>query len=111
MPTYAYGCPKCGHEFQKFHKMNAKVRPRCPACGTAAERRITGGAGVHFKGSGFYITDYKKGADKADGPDKTDKTDRTDKTDKTDTTEKGGGSASAASRTKKPDSGAKDSDS
>jgi putative FmdB family regulatory protein len=108
MPTYAYGCPKCGHEFQKFHKMNAKVRPRCPACGTAAERRITGGAGVHFKGSGFYVTDYKKGADKADGPAKTEKT---DKTDKTDATEKGGGSASAASRTRKPDSGAKGADS
>lgn len=61
MPTYAYRCPKCGHEFYKFHKMTVKTRPKCPECGTTAERRITGGAGLHFKGSGFYITDYKKG--------------------------------------------------
>jgi len=60
MPTYAYQCPKCGHAFQKFHKMTVKTRPKCPECGTTAERRITGGAGLHFKGSGFYITDYKK---------------------------------------------------
>jgi len=60
MPTYDYVCPSCGHEFQKFHKMNAKVRPKCPQCGTVAQRQITGGAGLHFKGSGFYITDYKK---------------------------------------------------
>jgi len=65
MPTYDYVCPNCGHEFQKFHKMNAKVKLKCPKCGTVAERKITGGAGLLFKGSGFYITDYKK-ADKAD---------------------------------------------
>jgi len=60
MPTYAYQCPTCGHQFQKFHKMTVKARPRCPECGATAQRRITGGAGLHFKGSGFYITDYKK---------------------------------------------------
>jgi putative FmdB family regulatory protein len=78
MPTYDYVCPNCGHEFQKFHKMNAKVRPKCPECGTVAQRRITGGAGLHFKGSGFYITDYKKTGKAGE----TDKADRTDKTDK-----------------------------
>jgi len=72
MPTYAYVCPSCGHEFHKFHKMNAKVRPKCPECGTVGQRRITGGAGLHFKGSGFYITDYKKSG----GPDKADKADK-----------------------------------
>lgn len=66
MPTYVYQCPKCGHEFEKFHKMTAKVRPKCPQCRTVAERRITGGAGLLFKGSGFYITDYKQGAAKGD---------------------------------------------
>jgi putative FmdB family regulatory protein len=60
MPTYAYRCPACGHEFEKFQKITANRRPRCPSCGTAVERVITGGAGLHFKGSGFYITDYKK---------------------------------------------------
>jgi putative FmdB family regulatory protein len=61
MPTYAYRCPACGHEFEKFHKMSARTRPKCPVCGGVAQRVITGGAGLHFKGSGFYVTDYKKG--------------------------------------------------
>jgi putative FmdB family regulatory protein len=60
MPTYAYRCLSCGHEFEKFHKMTVRTRPKCPECGTTAERVITGGAGLHFKGSGFYITDYPK---------------------------------------------------
>jgi putative FmdB family regulatory protein len=65
MPNYAYRCPSCGHEFQKFHKMSARTRPKCPECGTTAERVITGGAGLHFKGSGFYATDYPKKGSKA----------------------------------------------
>ena len=67
MPTYHYRCPSCGHDFERFEKINAKPRPRCPQCGTRAERQISGGAGLLFKGSGFYITDYKrpKGGDQA----------------------------------------------
>jgi putative FmdB family regulatory protein len=68
MPTYAYRCPSCGHEFQKFHKMNVRTRPKCPECGTRAERIITGGAGLLFKGSGFYATDYKKAPQPKQGP-------------------------------------------
>ncbi len=60
MPTYHYRCPSCGHEFERFEKMNAKSRAKCPACGKRAERMISGGAGLVFKGSGFYITDYKR---------------------------------------------------
>jgi putative FmdB family regulatory protein len=60
MPTYHYRCPSCGQEFERFEKMNAKTRPKCPACGKRAERMISGGAGLVFKGSGFYITDYKR---------------------------------------------------
>lgn len=59
MPTYDYACP-AGHEFEKFHKMSDRSRVRCPECGQVARRRISGGAGLHFKGSGFYITDYGK---------------------------------------------------
>lgn len=66
MPTYVYRCPACGHEFEKFHKITARARPKCPRCGRVAERVITGGAGLLFKGSGFYITDYKKGSGKRD---------------------------------------------
>jgi putative FmdB family regulatory protein len=59
MPTYEYQCPD-GHLFEKFQKMTDKPRARCPVCGKPATRKISGGAGLVFKGSGFYITDYGK---------------------------------------------------
>ncbi|HEU5358314.1 MAG TPA: zinc ribbon domain-containing protein [Gemmatimonadales bacterium] len=59
MPTYEYACP-AGHAFELFQKMSDKPRAKCPVCGRAAVRRISGGAGLVFKGSGFYITDYGK---------------------------------------------------
>jgi putative FmdB family regulatory protein len=59
MPTYEYRCPD-GHVFEKFQKMAEKPRAKCPVCGKAATRMISGGAGLVFKGSGFYITDYGK---------------------------------------------------
>jgi putative FmdB family regulatory protein len=59
MPTYEYLCPS-GHLFEKFQRMTDKPRAKCPVCGRAATRKISGGAGLVFKGSGFYITDYGK---------------------------------------------------
>ncbi len=59
MPTYEYTCP-AGHDFELFQRMSDKPRAKCPACGKIAVRKISGGAGLHFKGSGFYITDYGK---------------------------------------------------
>jgi putative FmdB family regulatory protein len=59
MPTYEYVCP-AGHEFEKFQKMSDSPRVKCPVCGKIASRKISGGAGLVFKGSGFYITDYGK---------------------------------------------------
>jgi putative FmdB family regulatory protein len=59
MPTYEYECPE-GHRFEKFQKMSDKPRAKCPVCGKPAVRKISGGAGLVFKGSGFYITDYGK---------------------------------------------------
>src|SRR3954469_1324776 len=59
MPTYEYECPE-GHRFEKFQKMTDKPRAKCPTCGKAAIRKISGGAGLVFKGTGFYITDYGK---------------------------------------------------
>jgi len=59
MPTYEYQCPE-GHAFEKFQKMTDKPRAKCPVCGKSATRKISGGAGLVFKGSGFYITDYGK---------------------------------------------------
>lgn len=59
MPTYEYLCPD-GHQFERFQKMSDRARVKCPDCGQTASRRISGGAGLVFKGSGFYITDYGK---------------------------------------------------
>lgn len=78
MPTYGYQCPACGHEFDKLQKISDDTRAKCPKCGKRAKRLISGGAGVVFKGSGFYETDYKRaGSDKGrkdSGADKESKT-------------------------------------
>lgn len=59
MPTYEYFCKKCGAEFEQFQSMSAEPLKICPECRqVAVERKISGGAGLIFKGSGFYITDY-----------------------------------------------------
>jgi putative FmdB family regulatory protein len=62
MPTYDFRCKQCGHEFELFQSMKDKPRGKCPECGAEAKRLISGGAGLIFKGSGFYITDYKNKA-------------------------------------------------
>ena len=60
MPTYDYVCDACGHTFEEFQSMTAKVLKKCPACGKLKLRRLIGtGAGVIFKGGGFYETDYR----------------------------------------------------
>ncbi len=61
MPTYAFRCPQ-GHEFDHFFRKmsDATQTLPCPTCGQEAVRQMSGGAGLVFKGSGFYITDYKR---------------------------------------------------
>lgn len=60
MPTYDYQCSACGHEFELFQQMSAPVKKKCPECGELKLQRLIGtGAGVLFKGSGFYETDYR----------------------------------------------------
>jgi putative FmdB family regulatory protein len=69
MPTYEYRCEACGHELELFQGITEAPKRKCPACKKSKLRRkIGGGAGFLFKGSGFYLTDYrsdsyKKGAD------------------------------------------------
>ncbi len=84
MPTYEYVCEKCGHQFEKFQSISAKPLTVCPQdlCQQKTwgkgkvKRAISGGAGLLFKGSGFYITDYRsekyKEAAKKDAPAKAD---------------------------------------
>lgn len=60
MPTYDYECRKCGHRFEKFQGINDPVLKTCPECRSRKLKRLIGtGAGIIFKGSGFYATDYR----------------------------------------------------
>jgi putative FmdB family regulatory protein len=65
MPTYEYRCENCGHEFEAFQTMSEPPVEKCPVCVGKVKRIISGGAGLIFKGSGFYITDYRSSEYKA----------------------------------------------
>jgi putative FmdB family regulatory protein len=69
MPTYEFRCPT-GHEFEKFYRSisGAPSEVACPTCGKKAERQMSAGGGLVFKGSGFYITDYGKDGKKPQTP-------------------------------------------
>ncbi|MBX2852631.1 MAG: zinc ribbon domain-containing protein [Phycisphaeraceae bacterium] len=84
MPTYDYVCDACEHEFEEFQMMSAKPLKKCPECGKNKLRRLIGtGAGIIFKGSGFYETDYR-----SDGYNKDKKADSEKKSEKKDSSEK-----------------------
>ena len=74
MPTYEYTCESCGYEFEQFQSITSKPIRKCPKCRKASVKRLIGvGAGVIFKGPGFYATDYrsesyKKAAESEKGP-------------------------------------------
>ncbi len=60
MPTYDYRCDACGHTFEQFQSITASPMKKCPGCGKLKLKRLFGvGAGLIFKGSGFYETDYR----------------------------------------------------
>ena len=61
MPTYDYECTssECAHRFEAFQSIKARPLRKCPACGNSVKRLIGSGAGIIFKGSGFYVTDYR----------------------------------------------------
>ena len=112
MPTYEYRCAN-GHEFEVFQRISDKPRTKCPECGGRATRMISGGAGLIFKGSGFYITDYgKDGKGPRREPEKSEKTEKTEKPEPAKSTDKTESSSGAAARSdapaKKPKKGSKD---
>jgi putative FmdB family regulatory protein len=59
MPTYEYECTRCGHVFEKFQSISAPPAKRCPKCRGKVNKLLSAGAGILFKGSGFYTTDYR----------------------------------------------------
>lgn len=73
MPTYEYACKACGHQFEEWQSITADPIKKCPSCGKKKVERLLGtGGAIIFKGSGFYITDYRsesyKKGEKADSP-------------------------------------------
>lgn len=103
MPTYDYECATCGHQFEEFQSITARPLKKCPECGKMQLQRLIGtGAGIIFKGSGFYETDYRsddyKKAAKADKEASTKTSDKA--SDKT-----GDKASDKKTETKKADSG------
>lgn len=69
MPTYDYRCDACGHGFDVFQSITDPAMKKCPKCRKQKLRRLIGaGAGIIFKGSGFYETDYKRSRGGVGGP-------------------------------------------
>ncbi|NOY05085.1 MAG: zinc ribbon domain-containing protein [Chlorobi bacterium] len=68
MPTYDYKCQNCEYQFESFQSINADPLSKCPQCGRPELKRLIGtGIGMIFKGSGFYITDYKRNGNGSSG--------------------------------------------
>lgn len=66
MPTYDYKCNECEYTFEEFHKMSDPPVEICPKCGGLVRKLVSGGAGIAFKGSGFYVNDYKSSGGSSD---------------------------------------------
>lgn len=107
MPTYDYECTSCGYTFETFHGMTEEPELSCPQCGNTVRRLIGGGAGIIFKGSGFYATDNRKSSAASDSGKKDDKQGAGEGADKSSGSESGGSDSSSSSSSSGSDSGSK----
>lgn len=106
MPTYEYRCDSCSHEFEAFQSMKDDPLTACPACGTDALRRlISGGTGVIFRGSGFYVTDSKGSVGSTKRPSSDTAATDSESTPKTDGASSGGGSEGGSTASTTPTAG------
>lgn len=86
MPTYDYKCDNCGHSFDVYQSMKADKLTKCPSCGENTLKRLIGtGSGLIFKGSGFYLTDYKNKPSESSSSSSVSKTGDSQKTETSDT--------------------------
>tara|TARA_Y100000739_G_C20604096_1_gene464599 strand:+ start:1499 stop:1759 length:261 start_codon:yes stop_codon:yes gene_type:complete len=76
MPTYDYFCEKCQNTFEYFQSMSDSALEKCPKCNNKVRRLISGGSGLIFKGSGFYLTDYVQKKEKKSSSENKKKTDK-----------------------------------
>lgn len=105
MPTYDYKCLACDVRFEKFQGITAPAIEECPACGGKVKRLIGAGAGLIFKGSGFYTTDYRsEGYKESAKKDKKESSDKSSSSDKSETKEKKTADTSSESKSKSTDS-------
>jgi putative FmdB family regulatory protein len=111
MPTYDFVCP-ARHQFERFFRKisDSPGEMPCPECGAIAVRKVSGGAGLVFKGSGFYITDYGKDGKKPQGP-PAKKDEATSATTTSSESSSGGGDAAKTEKKKGESSGPKPSSS
>lgn len=99
MPTYSYECKKCGHVEDVFHGISAKRRIKCEECGGSCRRLIGTGAGIIFKGSGFYETDYKtKSGKPSETESKSESSSEGDSSKKKDSKDTGGSSKASSKK-------------
>jgi putative FmdB family regulatory protein len=101
MPTYEYECRSCGADFEVFQSMSDAPITVCPSCGQGVRRKINGGTGVIFKGSGFYKNDSRKSPPSESGASPSKSASEKDSSPKAE-----GGSGSSAGSTTGTSSGA-----
>ncbi len=114
MPTYDYECRECGHRWELFQQMSANPKRKCPECGRLRARRLIGpGAGIIFKGSGFYQTDYRSQAysDDAKADKKAEKTANEKSSKKSESKSDSKSDSKSASQSDSSSSGSSSSDS